>query len=585
MCFGIVAVSGDTALVGDYYDGGFCHLGLNSAYIYHRNQGGANAWGQAAELTPDDVTAGDGFGVGVSLSGDTAVVGARGADVGGNIDQGAAYVFYGIQANQPPVAEANGPYTVPEGGSVTLDGTGSYDPDPGDTLTYAWDLDNDGLYGETGPAAAPGMKLALQPTFSAAGLDGPGSAAVSLRVTDPGGLIGTDTSEVNVTNVAPTVNLPAVAPEPSAEGSAATASATFSDPGPDDSPFGCTVNYGDGTGDLPGTVSGLTCTGPAHVYDDNGTYPVVISVTDKNNSAGSNNADHQVGNVPPEITGLSLNSATIPEDGVATLSGQFSDPGASDTHEVAIDWGDGSANSLALAVGERAFSVSHRYLDDNPTGTPSDAYTISVTVSDDDGDSDSDTTAVTVDNLPPVVDAGPDQVTYEDAIVVSLAPATFTDIGTQDTHTAAIDWGDGTVDLIMVAGAGGSGTVSGMHLYSDPGTYIVTITVTDDDGGLGADTMTIKAAHGFLRFCGFAEDAHEGVQVQEGARIVCSLGPNGRLDVQKSAAITGDLVSVRGRIDLGDRARRPATSKQVAMCSSPSDQPSVAPSHRALPSP
>ena len=106
---------------------------------------------------------------------------------------------------------------------------------------------------------------------------------------------------------------------------------------------------------------------------------------------------------------------------------------------MAIDWGDGSTDSLALAVGERAFSVSHRYLDDNPTGTPSDAYTIGVTVSDDDGDSDFDTTAVTVDNLPPLVDAGPDQVTYED-ILVSLASATFTDIGTQDTHTAAIDW-------------------------------------------------------------------------------------------------------------------------------------------------
>ena len=65
--------------------------------------------------------------------------------------------------------------------------------------------------------------------------------------------------------------------------------------------------------------------------------------------------------------------------------------------------------------------------------------------------------------------------------------------------------------------------------------------------------MTIKAAHGFLRFCGFAEDANEGVLVQ-GAQIVCSLGANGRLDVQKGAAITGNMVSVQGRIALGQRA-------------------------------
>ena len=118
-------------------------------------------------------------------------------------------------------------------------------------------------------------------------------------------------------------------------------SATFSDPGSPDT-FTCKVDYGDGSGAQPGTVSGHTCAGLAHTYDDNGTYSVVVVVTDDDDGIGSNSANHQVGNVPPEITGLSLDSATIPEDGVATLSGQFSDPGASDTHEVAIDWGDGS---------------------------------------------------------------------------------------------------------------------------------------------------------------------------------------------------------------------------------------------------
>ena len=220
---------------------------------------------------------------------------------------------------------------------------------------------------------------------------------------------------------------------------------------------------------------------------------------------------------------------------------------------MAIDWGDGSTNSAALDAGDRAFSVSHRYLDDNPTGTPSDAYTIGVTVSDDDGDSDSDTTAVTVDNLPPVVDAGPDQMIYEDA-TVTLAPATFTDAGTQDTHTAAIDWGDGMVDPVMVFGERRFRHGSRRARLSRPWHVHRHDHRDRRRRRRGADTMTVKAAHGFLRFCGFAEDANEGVQVQEGARIVCSLGANGRLDVQKSAAITGDLISVQGRIDLGERA-------------------------------
>ena len=50
--------------------------------------------------------------------------------------------------NTPPTAEAGGPYSVDEGGSIQLNGTNSYDPDQaGSTLTYAWDLDGDGIYG------------------------------------------------------------------------------------------------------------------------------------------------------------------------------------------------------------------------------------------------------------------------------------------------------------------------------------------------------------------------------------------------------------------------------------------------------
>src|SRR5207248_2797658 len=41
--------------------------------------------------------------------------------------------------NEAPTANGGGPYTVPEGGSVTLTGSGS-DPDAGDGLTYLWDL-------------------------------------------------------------------------------------------------------------------------------------------------------------------------------------------------------------------------------------------------------------------------------------------------------------------------------------------------------------------------------------------------------------------------------------------------------------
>jgi hypothetical protein len=90
------------------------------------------------------------------------------------------------------------------------------------------------------------------------------------------------------------VDAPTVTPEPSLEGSSVISSATFSDPGIKDAPFTCTVNYGDGSGDLPGLISDFTCTGPDHVYSTFGTYTVTVSVTDKDGGTGSNTTNHFV---------------------------------------------------------------------------------------------------------------------------------------------------------------------------------------------------------------------------------------------------------------------------------------------------
>ena len=73
-----VSVSGDTAVVGA--------AGKNSAYVFVRS--GSN-WNQQAKLTASDAAAGDDFGISVSVSGDTAVVGAYYK----NSHKGAAYVF------------------------------------------------------------------------------------------------------------------------------------------------------------------------------------------------------------------------------------------------------------------------------------------------------------------------------------------------------------------------------------------------------------------------------------------------------------------------------------------------------------
>ena len=87
-----VALSGDYAVIGaPGADGEGTDRG--AAYIYRRSQGGDDAWGPVKTLIPDDYADGDFFGSSVDISGDYAVVGAAGEN-GSGTDQGAAYVFY-----------------------------------------------------------------------------------------------------------------------------------------------------------------------------------------------------------------------------------------------------------------------------------------------------------------------------------------------------------------------------------------------------------------------------------------------------------------------------------------------------------
>ena len=80
-----VSISGDTVVVGAFQK----NSNQGAAYIFSRNQGGTDNWGQVKKLTASDAKQFDGFGIAVAISGDTVVIGARGK----NSNQGAAYIF------------------------------------------------------------------------------------------------------------------------------------------------------------------------------------------------------------------------------------------------------------------------------------------------------------------------------------------------------------------------------------------------------------------------------------------------------------------------------------------------------------
>ena len=117
-----VSISGDYALIGAGFDdiGGNSQQG--SAYVFMRS---GSAWTQQAMLTASDGMSGDHFGNSVSIDGDYALVGAYEDDVDGAADQGSAYVFMRSGSDwdeQIQLTASDGGSGDYFGGSVTLDG-------------------------------------------------------------------------------------------------------------------------------------------------------------------------------------------------------------------------------------------------------------------------------------------------------------------------------------------------------------------------------------------------------------------------------------------------------------------------------
>jgi hypothetical protein len=83
-----VSISGDSALIGGWF--GPAGVDTGAAYVFVRK---GTKWRQQQELTASDGAAGDAFGIAVSLSGDTALVGAQDHTVNGQVEEGPPTCF------------------------------------------------------------------------------------------------------------------------------------------------------------------------------------------------------------------------------------------------------------------------------------------------------------------------------------------------------------------------------------------------------------------------------------------------------------------------------------------------------------
>ncbi len=115
-----VAVEGDTALVGANVARNDSDEAVGAVYVFTRS--GAT-WTQTQRFLASDGLVGDGFGQALALDGNLVLVGASSADVSGNQDQGAAYVFdnsSGAWVEQAKLIAGDGTAGSAFGGALSL---------------------------------------------------------------------------------------------------------------------------------------------------------------------------------------------------------------------------------------------------------------------------------------------------------------------------------------------------------------------------------------------------------------------------------------------------------------------------------
>ena len=177
---------------------------------------------------------------------------------------------------------------------------------------------------------------------------------------------------------------------------------------------------------------------------------------------------------PPPVA--NAGSAQAGESSV-TFDGSLStDPQGELPLTYAWNFGDGTTGT--------GVTPTHEYAADG-------VYTVQLVVTDSKGNSSAPaTTTATIQNLPPVVDAGQNQ----SLLIGNLATvsATFTDLGINDgPWSYRIEWGDGTADDVGSV-AFQPGPIVASHMYAAVGTYTARVFVTDIQGAEGQDDVSIQ---------------------------------------------------------------------------------------------
>jgi PKD repeat protein len=385
----------------------------------------------------------------------------EGTSPGGPYDTGSVYVYaphVNTPTNQAPTASVSAPATAPENTTVTLDASGSTDPDGAADITlYEWDLNNDGKFDD-----ATGVTV----NFTQ---DLPGNYPVAVRVTDTANHQSVASTSVQFTDVAPTAN--AGGNQSVSEGS----SLTLHGSGNNTSGDAITAYAWDLDNNGSFETSGQNV---AFNTDLPGSYTVNLRVTDDDGQTATSSATVTISDVAPTanaggnqsgITGQTLNfngsGTTAPGDAITSYQWDFNYDG----------------NPAHFDVDASGASTSHSYA---AIGT----YTAALRVTDDDGQTAIGTATVTINNTTPTAGAvnGPTAGVRQQSLSFT---GSFTDPDANDPHDVSWNFGDGNV--IAFHSSADAGALAPSHAFVANGTYNVVMTVRDSHGATSSSQLSV----------------------------------------------------------------------------------------------